>query len=280
MTQLGNYHVKQPTGEPTEGRPGGPIIAIAVVLLVALGFGLYWYLGDAPEAEPTAVVDDVELPATPPAPVAIEPGPDPEPVELPTLDGSDEFVRSLVGALSSHPDLATWSVTNGMVRRFVVVVDNVASGNNPTQHLGFMQSEARFATGGDGATLRVNPTSYARYDGHAAIIDSLDAQGTAQAYATLEPLLNEAYSELGYPNTPFARGLERAIAHLLQVPDLREPPLVVERAPFFNFVDPTLESLSAAQKQFLGMGPQNVPIVQAKLRQIAIAIGIPDRRLP
>ena len=280
MTQLGDYHVKQPANGPADGRPHGPTIAIGVVLLLAIGFGLYWYLGGSPEPEPVDVAVDTELPVTPPSPTVVEHDPDPEPVELPTLDGSDAFVRDLVGALSSHPGLASWSVTNGMIRRFVVVVDNVASGNNPSQHLGFMRAEAPFSTTGNGATLQVNPASYTRYDPHAAIVDSLDVQGTATTYATLEPLMNEAYAELGYPDAPFTRGLERAIAHLLQVPDLREPPSLVERAPFFNFVDPNLESLSAAQKQFLGMGPQNVRTVQAKLRQIAIAIGIPDRRLP
>lgn len=280
MTQLGDYHVKQPTSGSSDGKSRGPTVAIAVILLLAIGFGVYWYLSPSSDGEPAEVAADMELPVTTPPPAAVELDPDPEPIELPTLDGSDAFVRDLVGALSSHPGLASWLVPNGMVRRVVVVVDNVASGNNPSQHLGFMQSDTSFGTMGDGATLRVNPTSYARYDAHAAIIDALDVHGTAEAYATLEPLMNEAYAELGYPDTPFSRGLERAITHLLQVPDLREPPSLVERAPFFNFADPTLESLTAAQKQFLGMGPQNVRTVQAKLRQIAIAIGIPDRRLP
>ena len=278
MTQLGDYHVKQPTSGSSDGKSRGPTVAIAVILLLAIGFGVYWYLSPSSDGEPAEVAADMELPVTTPPPAAVEL--DPEPIELPTLDGSDAFVRDLVGALSSHPGLASWLVPNGMVRRVVVVVDNVASGNNPSQHLGFMQSDTSFGTMGDGATLRVNPASYARYDAHAAIIDALDVHGTAEAYATLEPLMNEAYAELGYPDTPFSRGLERAITHLLQAPDLREPPSLVERAPFFNFADPTLESLTAAQKQFLGMGPQNVRTVQAKLRQIAIAIGIPDRRLP
>ena len=144
----------------------------------------------------------------------------------------------------------------------------------------FMETDEPFRVRSDGATLRVDPTSYERYDLHAAIIGSLDTAGTAETYAILEPLLDEAYAELGYPDTPFVRGLERALSHLLRVPDLREPPIVVERGPFFNFVDPILEDLSPAQQQFLGMGPQNVRMVQGKLQQVAIAIGISDRQLP
>jgi len=37
----------------------------------------------------------------------------------------------------------------------------------------------------------------------------------------------------------------------------------------FAFADPRIESLSAAQKQFLRMGPRNVQTVQSKLREIA-----------
>ena len=38
--------------------------------------------------------------------------------------------------------------------------------------------------------------------------------------------------------------------------------------------------MSAAQKQFFRMGPQNVRAVQGKLRAIAFHLGIPDSRLP
>ena len=43
---------------------------------------------------------------------------------------------------------------------------------------------------------------------------------------------------------------------------------------------PQLQELSAAQKQLLRMGPQNVRTVQSKLREIATALGIPASRLP
>ena len=280
MTQLGDYHVNQPTGRASDSRSRGPTIAVAVIVLIALGFSVYWYMSQEPEALPPEVVANTEPPVAPPPLAPVEP--EPEPIELPTLDDSDAFVRDLIGMLSSHPGLASWLVTDGMIRRFVVVVDNVASGNNPSQHLRFMQAETPFRTTDAGATSKIDPASYARYDLHASIIDSLDIPGTAEAYATLEPLMNEAYVELGYPDTFFIQGLERAIAHLLQIQslDLREPPSLVERGPFFNFTDPMLESLSPAQKQFLGMGQKNVRIVQAKIRQIAIAIGIPNRQLP
>ena len=165
------------------------------------------------------------------------------------------FVRELVATLSAHPDLASWLVSDGMIRRFVVVVDNVANGANPAQQIPFMRPAARFATTGSSGGLAVDPQSYRRYNGHAQIIDSLDRQGAADIYQTLEPLMDEAYRELGYPDRRFRQSLELAVSHLLATPIIDRPPEIIEYPPFYRYRDDELEDLSAVQKQFLGMGP-------------------------
>jgi len=48
----------------------------------------------------------------------------------------------------------------------------------------------------------------------------------------------------------------------------------------YAFADPRLESMSAAQKNFLRMGPENVQTIQTKLREIAEYRGIPPETLP
>jgi hypothetical protein len=48
----------------------------------------------------------------------------------------------------------------------------------------------------------------------------------------------------------------------------------------YTYADPALESLSHAQRQLLRMGPRNIRIVQAKLREIAGFLGIPEESLP
>jgi hypothetical protein len=55
---------------------------------------------------------------------------------------------------------------------------------------------------------------------------------------------------------------------------------VEPRGIVYGFVDPNLESLQAAQKQLLRMGPDNARTVQRALREIALALGIPQGRLP
>lgn len=280
VTQLGDYHVRQPTSGNGGDPPRGRTIAVATVILVALAIGLYWYFGrgvDEPPIE-TSTESTPDPVLAPPTVVDAEP----EPAVVPPVDlsASDEFIRNAVGTISSHPRLAEWLVNDRLVQRFVVVVDNIADGSNPAQHVPSMRPETRFRTAGEGPTLRVDPQSYSRYDLHALIIASLDTRGTTDLYLMLVPLMNEAYVELGNPERPFSRTLERAIVSLLSTPIVDDPPTLVEFAPFFQYADPNLESLTPAQKQLLGVGPDNIRTIQAKLRQIALAVGISDSRLP
>src|SRR5438477_361972 len=48
----------------------------------------------------------------------------------------------------------------------------------------------------------------------------------------------------------------------------------------YGYVDDRLEDLTPAQKQLLRMGPRNVRIIKARLRAIALALGIPPSHLP
>ena len=92
--------------------------------------------------------------------------------------------------------------------------------------------------------------------------------------------MEEAYRDLGFPDTPFDRALERAIVSLLRTPPADGAARLEPKGIGFAFVDPALEGLTAAQKQLLRTGPRNVRIIQSSLRQIALALGIPAERLP
>jgi hypothetical protein len=48
----------------------------------------------------------------------------------------------------------------------------------------------------------------------------------------------------------------------------------------YAYANPSLQELTAAQRQFLRMGPRNMRIVKAKLRAVAGFLGIPDAALP
>jgi hypothetical protein len=138
--------------------------------------------------------------------------------------------------------------------------------------LQFLAPAQRFrAAGGRARRIVADPASYAAYDALGDTIASLDAEAVAAAYETTEPLFDAAYRELGYRDR-FRLALDAAIGELLKVP---VPPADAELQPYaggWRWVDPGLESLNAAQKQFLRIGPRNVRLVQAKLRELRAAL--------
>jgi hypothetical protein len=271
------------SGDGVEVRPPNRPTAAAVAVglfAVAAGFAIYLVFGRqasepvTPQARPAA-------PAT--AAAAETPlGAEPEVIEVPPLDQSDPVVRQLVGKLSSHPTIAAWLATDGLIRNFTVVVANISEGKTPVTHLRAMAPSNRFQTAARGDGVIVDPRSYARYDRFADAIGSVDAAGSARLYATVKPRIEEASRELGYAEGAFDRMLERAIVALLATP-IPQGPLEVQpasRGIGYSYRDPALESLSGAQKHLLRMGPRNAHIVQEKLRAIAQELGIAADRLP
>jgi hypothetical protein len=88
-------------------------------------------------------------------------------------------------------------------------------------------------------------------------------------------------SDLGFPpGLSLDQALERAIVALLEVPIADEPVRLSPKGIGYAFADERLERLTGAQKQLLRMGPRNVRIIKEKLREIALALGIPSGELP
>jgi hypothetical protein len=265
--------VPGPPVRPDTGR--SPLIWVAVGIVVAAlaAAGYYfWYARTAGERGTTATEETV---APPPGQTA---GPQADPIEVPPLDRADPLVRQLLAALSSHPLVASWLATNGLIRNFVVVVENVSVGQAPGRHLRPLRPLGQFRVV-EGNAITIDPRTYARYDGIADAAASVDAAGAAKLYATLKPRIEEAYAELGRQE-PFDAALERAITMLLRVPipdraSRVEPSGAVE----YEFSDPRYEELNGAQKQLLRMGPRNIRIIQGKLREVGAALGIPADRL-
>jgi hypothetical protein len=262
---------------PPPNRPTGPVIALGL-LVVAAGFAIYLLFG----RQTSAPVN--EQPATPAAAAERPSGPlggTPESVVVPPLAESDPLVRQLVAQLSSHPRVAAWLTTDGLIRNFTVVVGNVSEGRSPASHLRSVAPGGQFRVVTQNGVQFVDARSYQRYDSLADAVASLDAAGSARLYATVKPRVEEAAAELGYAEGSFDRMLEKAIVSLLSTPVPSENLAVHPHgAVVYSYADEDLESLTGAQKHLLRMGPRNVRLVKEKLREIAIALGIPADRLP
>lgn len=248
---------------------------IGLLLVVAAAVAAYVLLRYRSSEQPstnTAVSKPAEA-----APAATAPLPA---VTIPPLNESDDVVAGLVRQLSSHPTVAAWLTTEGLIRNFAMVVWNIADGKAPAQFLRPLRPATRFSVVERGGDVYIDSRSYDRYTPLAEAVKSIDAKGAAQLYATLKPRLDEAHRELGELDTPFDRTLERAVVLLLSTPI---PSGALQVEPYgtgHSFADPRLESLTRAQKQLIRMGPVNARAVQAKLRELALAVGIPEQRLP
>ena len=246
-------------------------IFVAFVVIIAAVFG-WWYLSRDGAEEPleTAAV------ATP------TPVPEPTPtleerlssrLSGTTLATSDVVVRELVAEISSHPKLAAWLVNEDLVRRFVASVNNIASGVSPQAHLEFLRPKEGFEVDEKrNGVLVIETGSYGRYDLIAQVFSSLDTEGTAALYRELEPLIDEAYAEIGPANADFEDRLDKAFDLLLAVPVLEGRAEVEQLILTYAWADDELEALSGAQRHFLRMGPENVSLIQGTLGELRAAL--------
>jgi hypothetical protein len=258
---------------------------LLLLALVATLAALWWLRAEEPSLPPGAAPSEAPLPLGAGSPPLAEPAPAPapepeleaaaEPVPaepLPSRADSDGLARDLARGVSSHPLFLALLTESGLVDRFVLLVDNLAEGIVPRRELAFLRPKDPFLVRGAEPALRVDPASYARYDALAAAIASLDARAAAAAYHRLAPLCEESYRALGYPEGGFEQRLRAALALLGSTPRSDADPALVAETKRYEFADPSLESLSDAQKQLLRMGPANAARVTAKLAEIEAAL--------
>lgn len=233
----------------------------------------------APATEPAAVpvADEPapdQMPAEPEPTAALEPEPEPviapEP-PLPALDNSDAEVKQRLLALNWRAGLAGLFVTEEMLRNFVVQTDNIAQGQLAVGHPLLQPLEQKFAIS-DPDNMQLSEQHFARYEPYIQLLESVPAAQLLPLFNRYEPLLQQAYAELGYPDELFKNKLLAAIAVLLETPEVQYPVQLVRPSVVYQFADPMLEQLPAAQKQMIRLGPDNQKRIKAVLRQYQQAL--------
>ena len=283
MTELPDFELHRTARDPDRREPpepparaAGVWIAVAILMVVA-GVAAYIAFGWRPRPAPaqatgTAAAGTASA-ASPPL------GGKAEPIMLPPLDASDTLVRTLVQALTEMPAAMAWLPTNGLIRNFTLVVANIADGPTPAKHVKVLKPAAAFRIVSRDGNTTIDPRSYDRYAPIADAIASIDPAGAAKLYATLKPRIEDAQRDLG-ASEPFDRTLERAIIVLLNTPPIDGSERLKPKGIGYAYVDERFESLTPAQRQLLRMGPRHARVIKTKLRDIAVALGIPPGHLP
>jgi hypothetical protein len=245
----------------------------AIIVLGAIGIGVYYRYFSQPPAPATQKAEQVTPQAATPVeePPAIEhPVPSPNAVDtsLPAVNASDQLVHdSLAGLIGARP-IEQFLAPENIVRHIVVTIDNlprkkVAVELRPVKAT---PGSAVVTTHGDVTTL--SEQNYARYAPFVRVVKAVDAKNFADVYFRLYPLFQKAYEDLGYPDKYFNDRLVKAIDDMLHAPELEGPIPLVQPKVFYELADPDLEERSAGQKLLIRMGPANARIIKEKLRAL------------
>ncbi|MGM0629823.1 MAG: DUF3014 domain-containing protein [Pseudomonadota bacterium] len=219
-------------------------------------------------AEPEPELELEPIPTEPEA--APEPQePEPEPIALPELDDSTPTVlQNLDSADINIRPLKS----SQLIRDAVVLMDNISNGSIVRERTIVQRPDGRFKVLEVDGELYIDESSYRRYD---ALVDwfvSLEADALVENYELFKPLVQEAYSEIGYPESDFNNTLLDAIEVALDTPVPDGLIQVEDDSVMYTFADDSYESLPAVQKQLLRMGPDNIQRVKDKLREIRRAL--------
>ena len=243
-TPAAEIEVIEPRPVPTRITPSTPAAAASV------------------EVEPI-VVDVVEVEA----PVAEAA------VDLPRLNDSDSFVAEKISELSSGTSLLGYLVDEQLVRRAVVLVENISRGQYPQTAVPYKPIvEEMQVSSDDGRLFTMEAASYTRFDAAVAAFVALDTEQTVGLYRLLSPLLQQAYAEIGFRDAEFEQALIKAIDAVLSAPEIEGPFQLVKPSVIYLYADTRLEELANMNKQLIRLGPENSARLKAKLREFKQAL--------
>lgn len=270
-------------------------VVLGLILTAVLVAVLGWYFWPqptppAPAPTPMPVTRPAEpiasepLPSAPVEPIIQHPvqaieTPAPQAKPLPKLDASDERLKEELVTWLGRKKVQQFLQLDTFVRRVVVTVDNLARDHAAPSMWPVRTTPGRFTTLKQGEKEIISPDNAQRYTALVQFIEVVDARQGVQLYATLYPLFQQAYEELGYPKGYFNDRLVAVIDKLLATP-VQEAPLEVglvdvkgpipSERPWlrYEFADEELQALTAGQKMLLRTGPVNHRRLRAKLLEI------------
>ena len=181
---------------------------------------------------------------------------------LPGLDESDQFVRDRISLMSSKEGLKTWLSTDDLLRRSASYLDGLSRGVILGKIFPLSSPESNFATHRDGDIIWLNAGNYERYNATIQVLSSIDMKLVAQMFHFSRPLLESAFSELGYQPRQMDGIILTALDLVISTPVIIEPIQLTRDSVIYKFADPGLESLTPLQKQLIRSGPENTQRLQ------------------
>jgi len=290
-----NSEPTKPVEQGSNEKNSGPLI-IFIVAFILVVIALWQFSGGKIEKRPidsselfkqdvevipAQVTEQVEVqePIELPPEVTVEPTETVDIVQeqaivLPALDESDAWLQSKLPELTWRNELLTLLIDEDMIRRFVVFTDNFSQGLLAYEHSPFTQPQAKFTVD----EQSVSPTesqnvwqwdskTSKRFDLYVDLLRSVDSSTLVDWYFDVKPLIDEAYSELGYEDD-FTYTLQDAITRVLDMELPKTSMALTRTSVMYKYQDPKLEALADSDKLLLRIGKENLLIVKSVLLEI------------
>jgi hypothetical protein len=275
---------------------------IVIIILVIIAIGIAWqFTGHQSEPvvinEPKITVE--ELPEVTntveilPEPIVeitdvaviekdvVEPT---EPIEepLPLLNNSDDWLKLKLPEITWRKELLKLIIDEDMIRRFVVFTDNFAQGVIAYEHSPFILPNTKFTTeiksdnvedlAKATSALKQNvwqwdENSSRRFSLYVDLLRSMDSESLVKWYSEVKPLIDEAYSELGYEDN-FTNTLQDAITRVLDMELPKSSMDLIHPSVMYKFADPELEALPDTDKLLLRIGKENLLVMKSILLEL------------
>jgi hypothetical protein len=224
-----------------------------------------------PQAEPaaTAVVEPeiIEMPQEIERPRAEPAAASPR---LPTLNASDGFVVSQITALANGVEIVRLLASDQLVRKFVVLVENISRGEFPQNGLPYkpMQTEMPVRNLDDNLFV-MDASAHARFDQVIGTFIAVDTETALTLYRLLSPLFQQAFAEIGFRDENFDDTLRKAINVVVNSEQIPGPYQLVKPSVMYLYADSSIENLQEVNKQLIRIGPENSAKLKGKLIDFA-----------
>lgn len=217
--------------------------------------------GAAPTASAPPPPASTPSPATPPVDDTAVQAPPAPPTTVAPLAADDASVRQALTGLLGREAVLALLQADGFAERVVATVEALPRGHAAPRLWPVHPAEGRFTVDGG----RIAAANEQRYAPFVRMVERLDPAAAAGLYRRLQPQLQAAYENLGYPGRRFDDRLLEVVDHLLATPQPDSPPAVTlteVKGPIaperpwvrYEYADPALESRSAGQRILLRLG--------------------------
>ncbi|RLA09400.1 MAG: hypothetical protein DRQ54_02820 [Gammaproteobacteria bacterium] len=283
--------VTRPSKEPRS--KAGWLIPFLLLLAVA---GYLFYADQQDPVVTPAAPQSTEATSPPSAPAL----PDPEPPSIPRKDQKTPVDNSATPEQPAAPPLPPYSEANTFIKeqleseqwqalnlnkktlsginsnhflqRNTAFLDGLSRGTVLNKLVPFRRPNTAFVADKQDEALSMGNASFQRYDRFTHNIIAIDTTEAAAFFHWTRPLLETAYSELGYPPEKLGNALISTIDILLATPTIETPVALKHESVLYQYADPAIEALPSAQKQMLRMGPENTAALKRWLRKLRQAL--------